>query len=64
MEEITAPPPRYITTQEAADRLSVTPATIRGLLGTEIEGARFGRVLKVEAGSLEAYRRRQTIAPS
>jgi hypothetical protein len=58
-----APPPTYISTQEAASRLGVTAVTIRGLLGTEIEGARFGRVIKVEAGSLEAYRQRQTIRP-
>ncbi len=55
------PPPTYISTQAAAERLGVTPVTIRTLLGTEIEGARFGRVLKVNVASLEEYRQRQTI---
>lgn len=63
MEEIAPAPPRYITTQEAADLLGLAPVTIRSMLGKEIEGARFGRVLKVNAASLEAYRQRQTLAP-
>ncbi len=56
-----SPTPQYISTQAAAERLGVTPVTIRTLLGTEIEGARFGRVLKVNVASLEEYRQRQTI---
>jgi excisionase family DNA binding protein len=56
-------PRRYITTAEAARRLSVDTPFIRQLLGVEVEGARFGRVFKVDAASLEAYRERQTLRP-
>lgn len=53
--------PTYISTQEAAKRLGITTVMIRGLLGTEIEGARFGRRLRVDVASLEDYRQRATI---
>lgn len=56
--------PNYITTEEAARRLGVTQATVRSLLGIEIEAIRVGRVLRVDEGSLERYRQRQTVRPA
>ena len=52
--------PRYITTNQAAARLGVVPATIRTLLGTELHAIRVGRVVRIDERSLDAYEARQT----
>lgn len=55
--------PRLISTTEACERLSCSPAFLRGLLGTEIAAVRLGRVFKVDEASLEAYLQRAAVRP-
>lgn len=57
-------PPRYITTEQAAERLGVTPATVRTLIGTELVAIKVGRVLRVDEASLDAFRARATVRRS
>jgi len=59
MEDSTAShPPRYLSTAAAADLLGVDPQTIRMLLGEPdgLHGITVGRVIRVDAASIEAYR--------
>jgi excisionase family DNA binding protein len=49
--------PRYISVAAAAAQLGVAEVTVRSLLGrSELEGIRVGRVIRVDANSIEAYR--------
>lgn len=56
--------PTYITTEQAAERLGVRPATVRTLIGTELVAIKVGRVLRIDEASLEAYRARATVRRS
>lgn len=53
-----------ITLEEAASEMSVSPETIRKLLGRgELRGHRVGRAIRVYQESVEDYQRRHEIVP-
>jgi excisionase family DNA binding protein len=53
--------PEYLTTASVARRLGISPATVRAMLGTDLVGVRIGRVLRVEAASVDRYLAAQVV---
>lgn len=53
--------PEYLTTAAVARRLGISPGTVRGMLGTDLVGVRVGRVLRVEAASVDRYLEAQRV---
>jgi excisionase family DNA binding protein len=57
--------PGLFSVREVADRLGVHPETIRRLIHDgRLEAIRVGRVLRVEARSLEGFLARQRVKPT
>lgn len=58
----TAPTPEYLPTRVVAARLGVSAATVRDLISAgAIEGVRVGRLLRVEAASVDRYLSQQRV---